>query len=121
MITGGNATVFVANMDRAVEFYTGVLDLKLTSRYGDFWATVAAGNGFTIGLHPASPKRPEPGTAGAVMVGLEIEGTMEDCLERLSRHGVKPEGSIERDQGGVFAHVRDPDGNAFYLWENASA
>ncbi|MCU1262991.1 MAG: hypothetical protein JWO80_5876 [Bryobacterales bacterium] len=35
MISGGNATVFVSNMDRAVEFYTGVLGLKLTNRFGD--------------------------------------------------------------------------------------
>jgi catechol 2,3-dioxygenase-like lactoylglutathione lyase family enzyme len=43
MITGGNATVFVSNMDRAVQFYTEVLGLKLTNRFGDNWATVEAG------------------------------------------------------------------------------
>jgi len=30
MITGGNATVFVSNMDNAVRFYTEVLGLRLT-------------------------------------------------------------------------------------------
>ncbi|HEX4134941.1 MAG TPA: VOC family protein [Bryobacteraceae bacterium] len=56
MISGGNATVFVSNMDAAVRFYTEVLGLKLTNRFGDNWATVEAGKGLTIGLHPASPK-----------------------------------------------------------------
>jgi catechol 2,3-dioxygenase-like lactoylglutathione lyase family enzyme len=32
MISGGNATVFVSNMDAAVHFYTDVLGLKLTDR-----------------------------------------------------------------------------------------
>jgi predicted enzyme related to lactoylglutathione lyase len=43
MISGGNATVFVSSMDRAVDFYTGVLGCKLTNRFGDNWATVEAG------------------------------------------------------------------------------
>ena len=41
-------------MDRSVRFYTEVLGLKLTNRFGDSWATVEAGKGLTIGLHPAS-------------------------------------------------------------------
>jgi catechol 2,3-dioxygenase-like lactoylglutathione lyase family enzyme len=70
MISGGNATVFVSNMDKAVRFYTEVLGLRLAERYGDHWATVDAGRGFTIGLHPASPKYPAPGTKGGIMLGL---------------------------------------------------
>ena len=49
MISGGNATVFVSDMDRAVRFYTEVLGLKLTNRFGNHWATVEAGKGLTIG------------------------------------------------------------------------
>lgn len=37
MISGGNATVFVSNMDAAVAFYTGILGMKLTNRFGDDW------------------------------------------------------------------------------------
>ncbi len=61
MISGGNATVFVSNMDASVRFYTEVLGLKLTNRrFGNSWATVDAGKGLTIGLHPASPKGNSP-------------------------------------------------------------
>jgi catechol 2,3-dioxygenase-like lactoylglutathione lyase family enzyme len=35
MITGGNATVFVANMDASLKFYHEVLGLKISSHYGD--------------------------------------------------------------------------------------
>ena len=35
MITGGNATVFVSNMDNAVRFYTEVLGLRLTKAFSN--------------------------------------------------------------------------------------
>ena len=74
MISGGNATVYVSNMDAAVQFYTKMLGLTLTNRFGNHWATLETGtcywshgeSGLTIGLHPASPKRPAPGTVGGV-------------------------------------------------------
>jgi len=117
MITGGNATVFVSNMDRAVQFYTQVLGLKLTNRFGDHWATVDAGKGLTIGLHPASPKYPAPGTKGGIMLGMEVQGAIEKVVDNLSKKGVQFKGSITRDQAGNFVHLEDPDGNDIYLWE----
>jgi predicted enzyme related to lactoylglutathione lyase len=117
MITGGNATVFVSNMDAAVRFYTDVLGLKLTNRFGDNWATVEAGKGLTIGLHPASPKYPAPGTKGAMMLGLDIDRPIESVLARLNEKGVRILGSIQQDKAGNFLHLEDPDGNELYLWE----
>jgi predicted enzyme related to lactoylglutathione lyase len=116
MISGGNATVFVSNMDAAVRFYSQVLGLKLTNRFGDHWATVEAGKGLTIGLHPASAKYPAPGTKGGMMLGLEIDEPMEQAIARLADRGVQC-GPIIRDQGGVFSHFEDPDGNEIYLWQ----
>ena len=117
MISGGNATVFVSNMDAAVQFYTEVLGLKLTNRFGNNWATVEAGRRLTIGLHPASPKYPAPGTKGAMMLGLEIDEPIETVVARLSEKGVQIKGSIVREDPGSFAHLEDPDGNEIYLWE----
>lgn len=116
MITGGNATVFVANMDRAVQFYTEVLGLKLTNRFGDHWATVEAGR-LVIGLHPASPKYPAPGTKGGIMLGLEIDQPIEAVVASLNAKGVQMKGPIVRDEAGNFVHLEDPDGNEMYLWE----
>ena len=116
MITGGNATVFVSNMDNAVRFYTAVLGLRLANRFGDHWATVDAGKGLTIGLHPASPKYPAPGTKGGMMLGLEIGISIERATARLTERGVKV-GGIIRDSSGNFAQFEDPDGSPIYLWE----
>jgi len=118
MVTGGNATVFISNMDQAIRFYTEVLGLKLADRFGDHWATVEAGKGLTIGLHPASPKYPAPGTKGAVMLGLEIDEAIEGVVDRLSQKGVLIKGPIVRDEPGKFVHLEDPDGNEIYLWEH---
>lgn len=117
MVTGGNATVFVSNMDRSVEFYTQTLGLKLTNRFGDDWATVEAGKGLTIGLHPASSKYPSPGTKGAMVLGLEIDEPIDKTLARLAEKGVRISGAVERTVAGAFAHLQDPDGNDMYLWE----
>ena len=62
MLSGGHAIVYVSEMDAAVRFYTGVLGLNLTNRYGDKWATVEAGRNLVIGLHPRSPRSPAPGS-----------------------------------------------------------
>ena len=56
MFSNGNATIFVSDMDRSVNFYTKILGLKLAQRFGNHWASVEAGK-LTIGLHPASRAR----------------------------------------------------------------
>jgi len=117
MISGGNVTVFVSDMDAAVDFYTNVLGLKLTNRFGNHWATVDGGKGLIIGLHPASAKFPAPGTKGGMMIGLEIDEPMEAVVERLQRKGVRFKGPIIKDEPGRFVDFEDLDGNPFYLWE----
>lgn len=119
MISGGNATIIVANMDNSIQFYAEVLGLKLTNRFGNDWATVSAGEGLTIGIHPASPKYPHPGTKGSIILGLEIDVTAEKAVSRLAQHGVTVKGGIVRSEPGSFVHLEDPDGNEIYLWEKA--
>lgn len=117
MVSGGNATVFVSNMDAAVRFYTEVLGCRLTSRFGNDWAMVQAGESLTIGLHPASPEYPAPGTLGAVVLGLEIDLPIVDAVARLIDHGAKMKGEIKHGNAGNFATFADPDGNEFYFWQ----
>jgi catechol 2,3-dioxygenase-like lactoylglutathione lyase family enzyme len=66
MIRGGNATVYVSNMDTAIHFYADALGLKLTNRFGNAWATVQAGATLVIGLHPESPRHPRPAEANYI-------------------------------------------------------
>jgi predicted enzyme related to lactoylglutathione lyase len=117
MVSDGNATIFVSDMDRSIRFYTEVLGIKLTNRFGNDWATVTAGPGLTIGLHPASEKYPAPGTKGAMALGLEIDTTIDKAVARLAELGVRLSGSVTRSEPGNFASIEDPDGNAIYLWE----
>ena len=118
MISGGNITVMVSNMDASVRFYTEVLGMKLTNRFGDHWATVDAGRGLILGLHPASLKYPVPGTKGGTLVGLEIDEPIQKVVERLRGKGVHFLGPIVNDAGaGSFVDLEDADGNFIYLWE----
>lgn len=121
MISGGNATIIVANMDNSIRFYTEILGLKLTNRFGNDWATVTAGDGLTIGIHPASPKYPLPGTKGSIILGLEIDIPADKAVSRLANHGIRVKGSVIRSEPGNFVHLEDPDGNEIYLWEKVQA
>ncbi len=119
MISGGNATIIVADMDRSIRFYTEILGLKLTNRFGNSWATVDAGATLTIGIHPASAQYPAPGTKGSIILGLDVDVPIEKAVSRLAQHGVPMKGSIVRSEPGNFVHLQDPDGNEIYLWEKA--
>ena len=57
-------------MDNAVRFYTEVLGLKLTNRFGNHWPTVQAGKTLVIGLHPWVVEVPATRTKGSVQIGL---------------------------------------------------
>ena len=117
MIDGGIATVFVTDMDRAVAFYTDTLGLKLRMRAGDHWAEVEAKRDLVIGLHSASPDGPQPGTAGAVQIGLQVNEPLEDVVGELTRRGVAFTGPIIDDTNVRLAFFADPDGNVHYLCE----
>lgn len=120
LIDGGVATLYVTDMDRAVAFYTQALGLQLISRFGDEWAAVDAGHGLVLGLHPVSPDAPPPGTAGAIIVGLNVVRPLDDVVETLRRRDVVFNGPIETDPNSPvrLAFFCDPDGNALYLCES---
>ena len=121
MIAGGNATIIVAEMDRSIRFYTEVLGLPLTNRFGNDWATVHAGHGLTIGIHPAGPNYPAPGTRGAMLLGLDIDIPIERAVARLTRTASPSAANITFTPHGNFATLDDPDGNEIYLWEKIPA
>lgn len=120
MINGGNATIFVSDMDEAVHFYTEILGLKLRFRADNHWAEVTAGDTLVLGLHPASPAAAPPGTRGAIQIGLNVTQPLEGIVARLREQGVDVADTIADDgDAGRFVTLTDPDGNALYLWEGA--
>jgi len=116
MFTSGNVTVYVSNMDAAVRFYSEVLGLRLAYRFGDHWASVEAGKGLTIGLHPDSGKG-RAGHKGGMEIGLELNGSIHDAVRALEAKGVKFRGPIREDEAGSYTYLDDPDGNPIYLAE----
>lgn len=118
MISGGNATVFVSDLDTAVRFYTDALGLQLLERYENDWAAVKAG-ALIIGLHPNAEFAPRSGTAGAISIGLDVTVPLEEAIATLSDRGVRFKGAIVEDpySPARLAFFDDPDGNALYLLE----
>jgi len=114
MFASGNVTVYVSDMDRAVKFYSETLGLKLAYRFGDHWASVEAGKGLTIGLHPASAEMPA-GRKGSMAIGLELAGPIRDAVKALEAKGVRFQGQVNEGKAGSFIGFEDPDGNALYL------
>ncbi|MCM2271739.1 MAG: VOC family protein [candidate division Zixibacteria bacterium] len=117
MIAGGLATIFVTDFDRAVKFYSEILEMKLVFRSGDLWAEVSAGPGMTIGLHPISPNAAKPGTNGSTVVGLEVKQPIETVISELRARGVILSGELMNDDPVKIQNFLDPDGNELYLFE----
>ena len=127
MISGGNATVYVSNLDAAIQFYTERLGLKLTNRVGQQWATVQTGPsywttdevlaGLTIGLHPHSPKYPAPGTAGGIGFGFETYEPIDEVAAHLIERGVRVDPEIVRFEAGSVVSLVDQDGLLTFVWE----
>lgn len=117
LLHGGNATVMVSDMDRAVGFYVGTLGLRLAHRAGADWAMIDAGEGLTIGLHSSAHGGPKPGTMGSISVGFSVTPPIEDVVEALTGRGVQFRGPVSETGFVKLAFFADPDGNPLYLAE----
>ena len=118
MIQSVVATIYVSNMDRAVDFYTKTLGLPLSGRWGDHYASIDLGRGAAIGLHPSeSSNSPTPGRHGSIQVGLSVPQPLEHWVVDLQAKGVVFRGPIIDDGPVRFAYFGDPDDNELYLIE----
>ena len=125
MFSSGNVTVYVSDLDSAIQFYTTQLGLRLTNRFGDRWATIDAGSsywttrevlaGLVIGLRPASPQYPPPGSTGGVGYGIEAYAPIEDVEANLRSRGVRVTGEIIRYEAGNCFPFADLDGVRSYV------
>lgn len=121
MIEGGTATVYVSDMDRAVDFYTNILGLRLLARYENEWASIDAGKGLILGLHPASDRAGAPGTVGAINIGFNVTQPIDQVVATLTERGVEFDGPVKEDPKSPIrlAFFNDADGNSLYLCESA--
>jgi predicted enzyme related to lactoylglutathione lyase len=113
---GGNASVYVTDIGRAIAFYTDVLGLVLKVRVGTEWAEIDAGDGLVIGLHRARP--PETvaaGTRGAINIELKATGSLDDVVARIRAKGGAFKGEILNYPAVRIATVLDPDQNEILI------
>jgi catechol 2,3-dioxygenase len=119
----GHVHLKVANLDRALEFYCGVLGFELMMRYGESAAFIAAGGyHHHIGLNTwesAGGPPPAPGTTGLYHLAIvyPTRATLADALKRLVEAGVELEGASDHGVSEAL-YLRDPDGNGVELYRD---
>jgi catechol 2,3-dioxygenase-like lactoylglutathione lyase family enzyme len=115
-ISGGNVSIYISDMGRAIAFYVQALELVLRTRINDEWAELDAGGGLTIGLHPAEPPRTLPaGTKGAINIELRVTKPLEDVVAALEAKGVRFNGPVLNYPNVRLAALSDPDQNEILL------
>lgn len=117
----GHVHLKVADVERALDFYCGVLGFELTQRYGADAAFVSAGGyHHHIGLNSwesrgGSP--PAPGTTGLYHLAIRYptRATLADALRRLVEARVPLQGASDHGVSEAL-YLADPDGNGVELY-----
>jgi catechol 2,3-dioxygenase len=119
----GHVHLKVADLDRAIDFYVGVLGFELMQRFGDQAAFVAAGGyHHHLGLNTWESKGGAPpprGTTGLYHVAIRYPDrkTLADALRRVLEAGVTVDGATDHGVSEAI-YLRDPDGNGIELYRD---
>jgi catechol 2,3-dioxygenase len=123
----GHVHLKVADLDRALAFYCGVLGFALKQRYGRQAAFVAAGDyHHHIGLNTWESEGGSPpprGTTGLFQLAIwyPTRGALADALRRLIEAKVPIDGASDHGVSEAL-YLRDPDGNGVELyWDRGEA
>ena len=119
----GHVHLKVADIERALGFWHGVLGFDVTQRYGSQAAFLSAGGyHHHIGLNTweslhGSP--PPPGTTGLYHVAVRYPDrrTLADALKRVLEAGVALDGASDHGVSEAL-YLRDPDGNGVELYRD---
>lgn len=122
----GHVHLKVADLERALAFYCGVLGFELKQRMGNAAAFVAAGGyHHHIGLNTWESKggqAPPRGTTGLYHVAIvyPTRAALADALQRLMKAGIGLEGASDHGVSNAL-YLSDPDGNGIELyWDRPS-
>jgi catechol 2,3-dioxygenase len=119
----GHVHLKVADLDRALAFYCGVLGFELVQRLGDGAAFISAGGyHHHIGLNTweslgGSP--PPPGSTGLYHVAIRYPDrpALADALRRLRDAGIRLDGASDHGVSEAL-YLRDPDQNGIELYRD---
>ena len=123
----GHVHLKVADIDRALGFYVGVLGMQVMQRYGAQAAFVSAGGyHHHIGLNTwesLGGKPPPPGATGLYHVALlyPTRAALADALQRVMAAGIALDGASDHGVSEAL-YLRDPDENGVELyWDRPAA
>ena len=123
----GHVHLKVADLERALAFYHGVLGFAVTQRMGDTAAFLSAGGyHHHIALNTwesAGGHAPPPGSTGLYHLAIRYpdRAGLADALRRLDRAGVPLDGAADHGVSEAL-YLRDPDGNGVELyWDRPRA
>jgi catechol 2,3-dioxygenase len=117
----GHVHLKVADLERALAFYVGVLGFEETMRYGRGAAFVSAGGyHHHIGLNTwesAGGVPPAPGTTGLYHVAIRYPSrlALADALRRVMNAGLALDGAADHGVSEAL-YLRDPDDNGVELY-----
>jgi catechol 2,3-dioxygenase len=117
----GHVHLKVANLERALNFYCGVLGFELTQRYGAEAAFVSAGGyHHHIGLNTwesAGGKPPAPHSTGLYHLAIlyPTRAALADALRRLIHAAIDLDGASDHGVSEAL-YLRDPDQNGVELY-----
>jgi len=112
----------ITNVERAVAFYTDVLDFKLEQRNGPVIAIVSRGPLMLILSGPESSgarpmpdgRRQQPGGWNRILIYV---GDLDAQIQKLKKAGAHFRNTVEVGPGGKQIQIDDPDGNPIELHE----
>jgi catechol 2,3-dioxygenase len=117
----GHVHLKVADIDRSIAFYSGVLGLELMQRYGNDAAFLSAGGyHHHIGLNSWESKDGSPpphGTTGLYHTAIRYptRRSLADALKRLIDAGIPLTGASDHGVSEAL-YLDDPDGNGVELY-----
>jgi catechol 2,3-dioxygenase len=117
----GHIHLKVADLERSLAFYCGVLGFELTQRYGRDAAFISAGGyHHHIGLNTwesAGGRPPPSGTTGLYHLAIlyPTRAELADALRRLQHARISLEGASDHGVSEAL-YLRDPDENGVELY-----
>jgi catechol 2,3-dioxygenase len=117
----GHVHLRVADLDRAIAFYNGVLGFEITAKIGNSAAFLSAGGyHHHIGLNTwesLGGKPPAAGTTGLYHLAIlyPTQASLADALKRLIAAKVPLDGASDHGVSEAL-YLSDPDGNGVELY-----
>ena len=115
----------ITDVERAIAFYTQVLDFKLEHKAGTAFAMVSRGQLHLILGGPGSSgsrpmpdgRRQEPGGWNRIVLYV---GDLDAQIQKMKTAGVHFRNTVEVGPGGKQIQIDDPDGNPIELHEGGA-